>query len=176
VRTGGCGVAGPAAPAGRDGRWWAVPGSLCGMSRPGLLDDADAQFRRLHAEGVRQLFCIEERCAYPVRGLRDLGIAHYHLPVPDMAAPSFAQGVDLCRLGESALRQGAAIAVHCRGGLGRTGTALAAVLVWFGDTLDVRSPRFAPRNRARSRALPKCASYMSSPAASSLALTRDRNR
>jgi atypical dual specificity phosphatase len=117
-----------------DGIWWLVPGLLCGMSRPGLVADAQAQYRRLSDHGVELLVCLEERCAYPLEGVRSHGLQHRHVAIPDMAPPSFSQAVDLCRLAEPLIRANRGVAMHCRGGLGRTGTALAAILIWFGDS------------------------------------------
>lgn len=143
VATGNCTVPAsltpqaPQAPVPIDGLWWLVPGLLCGMSRPGLMANEQTQFQRLAEEGVSQIVCLEERCAYPTTTLRELGIAHYHFPVVDMGAPSFSQVVDICRLTEPQIGTHKGVAMHCRGGLGRTGTVLASLLVWHGDTPDV---------------------------------------
>ena len=119
-----------------DGSWWPVPGLLCGMSRPGLVHSAEQQYQRLWAQGVRHLVCLEERCTYPTKPILELGIAHYHFSVADMAPPSFNQAVDLCRTMEPHIRNNEGVALHCRGGLGRTGTGLALILIWFGDSAD----------------------------------------
>ena len=50
-----------------------------------------------------------------------------------MSPPEFSQAVDICRLAEPAIRESRGVVIHCRGGLGRTGTMLGAVLTWFGD-------------------------------------------
>jgi atypical dual specificity phosphatase len=137
VDTGNCGLARPTTPPHNgDGIWWGVTGMLCGMSRPGLVMPADIQCRRLAASGVGLLVCLEERVEYPLEPVRAQGLVHHHIPVPDMAPPSFAQGVDLCRLAEPAIQNNQGIALHCRGGLGRTGTGMAAILIWFGETAD----------------------------------------
>lgn len=120
----------------RDGIWWLVPGLLCGMSRPGLTARSGEQFHSLVRQGVRHLVCLEERCTYPLSAVRGSGLAHLHFPVPDMAPPSFNQAVDLCRAVEAPIRANEGVALHCRGGLGRTGTALATILAWFGDDAD----------------------------------------
>ena len=134
VATGNCGIAVTNAPAPvRNGIWWAVPGLLCGMSRPGLVGDVLDAYRELAASGVRRLLCLEDRCAYPTQPLREAGISLHRFAIPDMAPPSFSQAVDICRLAEPSIRSNEGIAAHCRGGLGRTGTVLASILVWFGD-------------------------------------------
>ncbi len=134
VDTGNCSLPGkPRLRHHGDGIWWAVKGLLCGMSRPGLVADAALQYRQLAAHGVGLLVCMEERVEYALEPLRSEGLVHHHAPLADMAPPSFAQAVDLCRLAEPAIRGNRGIALHCRGGLGRTGTGIAAILIWFGD-------------------------------------------
>lgn len=136
VDNGNCSLPGPARAQTADGSWWAVPGLLCGMSRPGLMHPIEQQLQRLRSQGVRHLVCLEEHCAYPAAAIQELGISHYHYAVPDMAPPSFGQAVDMCRILEPVIRANEGIAMHCRGGLGRTGTGLGALLTWFGDSAD----------------------------------------
>lgn len=135
VHTGGCSL--PPQKAGRDepsGVWWAVRGLLGGMSRPGFAAPLHEQATNLHEDGVRHLVCLEERRSYDIDAFRNLGIACHHFPVPDMAPPSFQQAIDICRRMESEIRENRGVVMHCRGGLGRTGTALACIFVWFGDS------------------------------------------
>lgn len=120
----------------RHGIWWAVPGLLCGLSRPGLVADADTQLAALVDGGIRTLFCLEETVACDRQALESCGIALHHVPVSDMMPPTFDQALAICRHSEASLRRGAGVAMQCRGGLGRTGVALAVVLVWFGDSAD----------------------------------------
>lgn len=76
-----------------------------------------------------------------------LGIKHLHLPIPDCGVPDktwedrWAQvGPDL----RSALAKGEKVLIHCLGGLGRTGTLAARILVEFGT--DPEQAILAVRN------------------------------
>ena len=64
------------------------------------------------------------------------GIHEIHLPVPDFSAPSRELIEEAVRIIEDARLHERPIAVHCRGGLGRTGTVLAAWFVHSGLTAD----------------------------------------
>lgn len=123
-------------PGASEGIWWVVPGLLCGLSRPGLVACHERQFELMAAQGVRHIVCLEETLP-TTPSCAQFGIALHHLPVPDMAAPSFEQAVAFCRLAERAITNNEGVAFHCKGGLGRTGTSIAAVLIWLGDAAGV---------------------------------------
>ena len=114
------------------GMWWPVPGLLCGMDRPGVASDIELQFKLLAAEGVRTLICVEEQRRYPLDALRRVGLTSHHFPIPELAPPGFGQAFRICQIVEEEVRRGRGVAVHCRGGLGRGATVLAAALVWMG--------------------------------------------
>ncbi len=136
VDTGNCSLRTRVEADQRNGIWWLEPGLLCGMSRPGLVSETCSQYDILRDSGVRRLICLEERWTTQVDQARQRGIACHHFPMADMAPPSFSQAVDICRLAEPAIKANEGVAVHCRGGLGRTGTGLAAILIWFGDDVE----------------------------------------
>jgi atypical dual specificity phosphatase len=141
VRTGGWvsppAPAAPAPPARSDsprGFFWLWPGRLGGLPRPGIVAELDDDLRGLKGIGVTTLVTLEEKATVPPEQLEKLGFAHVHEPVPDMGVPSLDRAAWLCSELERRLQAGEVIAVHCRAGLGRTGTVLASQLVFEGST------------------------------------------
>lgn len=105
---------------------------------PGLLDCAYPRTERalavLSNSGVRLLVNLHERPHDPSR-LKRHGLREAHLPVKDFAAPSSEQMErGMGKIFES-LAVDEAVAVHCGGGLGRTGTVLACYLLESSEGL-----------------------------------------
>ena len=152
VRTGGCVVPAPSAASdeppegpktsvmyrppsryeGPRGFYWLRPGAIGGCPRPGILEDLDVDLDALARLGVSRLVCLEERQTIDPSHLRARSLEPLHVPIDDMEAPSIEQATALCREIDDLIARGEAVAVHCRAGLGRTGTVLACVLIHEG--------------------------------------------
>lgn len=145
VRQGNCWPGGPWPPALPAHFRWLLPGRLAGMGRPGLLGELEADLEALAASGVKLLVTLTEDPP-PIEALRALGLQGRHFPVTDMGVPAISPTASLCREIERAMSDGA-VALHCHAGMGRTGTLLAAMLVWLGDDAEAAVRRV--RNVAR---------------------------
>jgi atypical dual specificity phosphatase len=110
---------------------WLFPGQLAGTPWPGIVHGPRYDLEALRSVGVTRLISLTEEPFSPVLA-SDFGISCLASPMPDMHPPTIEQALDLCRAIDAALAAGEVIAVHCRAGLGRTGTVLAAYWLWRG--------------------------------------------
>lgn len=89
----------------------------------------------LAARGVSVLVNLHARAHGPAR-LAPHGLREAHVPMRDFGAPAPAQLDAALAAVDAALAAGRGVAVHCGGGLGRTGTVLACHLVRRGASAD----------------------------------------
>ncbi len=123
----------PLEASGPSGFSWLVPGKLAGTPQPGAAGDIDADLLALKRAGVTMLITLTEQ-DLPPEPLRRYGLSNLHLPIYSLEAPTVAQNHMLLKRMEVLLANGHVLAVHCLGGIGRTGTVLAAWLVHEGLT------------------------------------------
>jgi len=107
-----------------DGFSWIDRPRLAAMAQPGSLEE----FQWLREQGIQLVLCLTEQP--PRRSwINDAGLFSVHLPIEDMSAPTQEQ-LDQCIAGiEKGLANKLGVAVHCRAGMGRTGTIVACWLV-----------------------------------------------
>ena len=122
-----------ASSSGPTGFLWVVPGTLAGAAMPGIVDDIDHDLALLKRVGITTLITLTER-DIDQEALARHELKNVHLPVYDREAPSLGQIQMLLKRMEILVGRGEVLAVHCLGGLGRTGTVLTAWLVREGLT------------------------------------------
>jgi ABC-type phosphate transport system ATPase subunit len=112
---------------------WLRKGELAGTPRPGLLIELDHDLAALQRVGVTVLVSLTTT-PVDTDALADYGLQGIAFPVTDMEAPNIEDAITLCTQVAALIEQGEAIALHCKAGMGRTGTMLAAQLIWEGKT------------------------------------------
>ncbi|MBW7472854.1 ATP-binding cassette domain-containing protein [Marinobacter sp. M216] len=110
---------------------WLKKGQLAGTPRPGIVQDLEYDLKALKRVGITTLITLTETQP-DTEALAEYGIENIWSPFQDMAAPSITQAAGLCKMIQKLCDEGGVVAVHCRAGLGRTGTILACCLIWEG--------------------------------------------
>lgn len=108
---------------------WILPDRLAGSGLPGLMGDLDADLEWIRAAGIRHVISLTASAL--AEALRFDLVVH-HFPVSDMGIPVPRKAMEICRIVLTAIERGEPVLVHCKAGLGRTGTILACCLVSLG--------------------------------------------
>lgn len=111
---------------------WILEDQLGGVQMPGLLRPLDQDLSAIHHLGCRSLVSLRYKQKVKQTDLDRYGITGHHMPIADMGAPETSATLDLCRWIEKSIKEGKPTVLHCKAGLGRTGTMLACYLVYSG--------------------------------------------
>lgn len=119
---------------------WIVPGRVGSTPLPGAVVDIEHDLASLRVVGVTSLITLTRR-DLPQESLRRHGLRNLHLPIYDRNAPTVWQMRMLAKRMTAMLNHGEVLAVHCRAGIGRTGTILAGWLIAEGLTAEAALER-----------------------------------
>jgi len=116
---------------GPSGFRWIIPGRLGATPLPGIVTDLDYDLACLRMLGITTLITLTHR-DLDQDALRRQGLRNFHLGISDNEPPSIPQMRALAGRMSELLHNGETLAVHCRAGLGRTGTVVAGWLMCDG--------------------------------------------
>lgn len=135
------------------GAYWVLPGRLLAGESPGAVDRTVAarKLRRLLAAKVTLFVDLTEPGEYGVPSYAallplvapDKPITHVAMPIPDQDVPTPAGMRAILNMLDAALARDQCVYVHCRGGIGRTGTVIGCYLVRHGLAGPVALDRLA---------------------------------
>ncbi len=121
---------------GPKGFHWLIRGCLAGMSRPGLIQPIEADLQGLVRMGTDVLVTLTDEWEPDTKAIEKEGLISQYVPIPDMCPPTLDQTIEICATVADDIAAKRRVVYHCKAGRGRTGTLLAAQLIWHGATAE----------------------------------------
>lgn len=128
---------------------WLIGGKVAGTPFPGLLRSVHQDLQALRNAGITRLISLTET-PFDAALAANYDIQCTAVPMPDMHAPSLEEAWFLCHEMDRYLQNGEAVAVHCKAGLGRTGTVLGLYWIWLqaGQVSGAAAMRYVRQQEA----------------------------
>lgn len=110
-----------------------IDNELAGLAHPDSFGDVESALDELKNQGIGALVSLDENGVSPDL-LAERGLAYIHIPVEDFTPPDMDQAAQFVDFTRQQRDNQKVVAVHCRGGYGRTGTLIACYLISQGKS------------------------------------------
>ncbi|CAN5286494.1 hypothetical protein BH09SUM1_BH09SUM1_15770 [soil metagenome] len=110
-----------------------IENEIAGCAIPGASGRLSDDLQEATRAGITAVVSLTERPLMRAIVVES-GVKYLHIPIEDFTAPTIEQIEHFIRFAEDVREDSGAVLVHCHGGIGRTGTMLAAYLVSRGQT------------------------------------------